>query len=94
MAVTDGAYLKGALVRVPELRLEAVTPADGRFVFSAVPAGGYELTVSYIGYPSHASRVDVYDGETTRHGVAFSRRMEEVVVYGQQTASTAAALNQ
>ena len=89
-----GTYLKGAVVRIAELKLEVVTPADGRFVFASAPAGSYDLTVNYIGFSPYSARIDVWDGETTRHAVAFVRPLEEMVVYGKQTASTAAALNQ
>jgi len=91
---SGGAYLKGAVVRIDALDLEAVTPADGRFVFASMPAGSYELTVNYIGFSAYSARVEVWDEETTRHDVAFEKPLEEMVVYGKQTASTAAALNQ
>ena len=89
-----GAYLKGAVVRIAELNFEAVTPADGSFVFASAPVGSYEMTVDYIGFSPYSVLIDVRDGETTRHAVAFERPLEEMVVYGKQTASTAAALNQ
>ena len=88
------AYLKGAVVRIAALDLEAVTPADGSFVFASMPAGSYELTVDYIGFSPHSASIEVWDDETTRHDVAFEKPLEEMVVYGKQTASTAAALNQ
>ena len=93
VAGDDGGYLEGALVRLPELKLEAVTSADGSYAIGSVPAGSHEVTVSYIGYPLRSARVDVRDGETARLEFAFSE-IEEVVVYGEQTASTASALNQ
>ena len=89
-----GAYLKGAVVRIAELDLEFVTAADGRFVFPSVAAGSYELTVGYIGFSPHVAAIDVWEDETTFHAVAFEKPLEEMVVYGKQTASTAAALNQ
>ncbi|MYA18317.1 MAG: TonB-dependent receptor plug domain-containing protein, partial [Gammaproteobacteria bacterium] len=94
VAGDDGGYLEGALVRLPELKLEAVTSADGGYAIGGIPAGSYEVTVSYIGYPPRSARIDVRDGETTRQKFAFSELIEEVVVYGEQTASTASALNQ
>ena len=94
VAGDDGGYLEGALVRLPELKLEAVTSADGSYAIGGIPPGSYEVTVSYIGYPPRSVRVDVRDGETIRQGFAFSELIEEIVVYGEQTASTASALNQ
>lgn len=89
-----GSYLKGAVVRIDALDLEAVTPADGRFIFDSMPSGSYELTVNYIGFSPYSAPVEVWDDETTIHDVAFEKPLEEMVVYGKQTASTAAALNQ
>lgn len=89
-----GAHLKGAVVRIAELDLEFVTEADGRFIFPSVPAGSYDLTVNYIGFSPHSAAIDVWDDETTFHAVAFEKPLEEMVVYGKQTASKAAALNQ
>ena len=94
VAGDDGGYLEGAIVRLPELKLEAVTSADGSYAIGGIPAGSYEATVSYIGYPPRSVQVDVRDGETTRQAFAFSELIEEIVVYGEQTASTASALNQ
>ena len=89
-----GAYLEGAVVRIAELNFEAVTPEDGSFVFASAPAGTYEMTVDHIGFSPYSVLIDVRDGETTRYAVAFERPLEEMVVHGKQTASTAAALNQ
>jgi len=94
VADDGGGFLEGALVRLPEVKLETVTSADGAFVFGGVPPGSYALTVSYIGYPPLSTRVDVRDRETTRHTFTFARPAEEIIVYGEQTASTASALNQ
>ena len=94
VAGDDGGYLEGALVRLPELKLEAVTATDGSYAIGGIPAGSYEVTVSYIGYPARSARIDVRDGETIRQEFAFAELVEQVVVYGEQTASTASALNQ
>lgn len=41
--------LEGAKVDIPQLGLSTLTDVTGRFVFSGVPAGRYEMVVSYIG---------------------------------------------
>ena len=89
-----GAYLEGAVVRIAQLNFEAVTPEDGSFVFASAPAGTYEMTVDHIGFSPYSVLIDVRDGETTRYAVAFERPLEKMVVHGEQTASTTAALNQ
>lgn len=41
--------LEGAKVEIPQLQLATLTDVTGRYVFSGVPAGRYELVVSYVG---------------------------------------------
>ena len=94
VAGDDGQYLEGALVSLPELGLEAATSADGTYLFGAVPAGSHELAVSYLGYPVNSARITIRDGQTARHEFALDNRTEVLVVYGNQAASTASALNQ
>ena len=94
VAGDDGQYLEGALVSMPELGLEAATSADGTYAFGAVPTGSHELTVSYLGYPVDSADITIRDGQTARHEFALATRTEVLVVYGEQTASTASALNQ
>lgn len=52
--VTDAASqpVQGAIVSLTELRLQAITAADGRFGFSSVPDGQYTLVARRLGYAS------------------------------------------
>lgn len=90
----SSAMLEGALVRIPELGLETTSRADGRYQFPQVPAGEHRLTVSYLGYAPYSVTITVQDGRTTTSDVVFGGAIEELVVYGRQTASTASALSQ
>ena len=86
-------YVSGAVVRLPDLGIEAATRSDGRFVFPSVPVGEHRLAVSYLGFATSEQMVWVLDNETTNASVRLAQLMEEVVVYGQAS-STASALNQ
>ncbi len=46
----NGTPITGARVQLVELQRHIITGADGRFVFGAVPAGSYRLSVMRIGY--------------------------------------------
>lgn len=50
--VTDAASqpVQGAIVSLAELRLQAITGADGKFSFSSVPGGTFTLVVRRLGF--------------------------------------------
>jgi Outer membrane receptor proteins, mostly Fe transport len=50
--VTDSASqpVQGAIVSLAELRLQSITGADGRFIFSSVPGGAFTLIVRRLGF--------------------------------------------
>ena len=65
--VTDAATrtgLPGAEVSLSGTNAKAVTATDGSFSLS-VPAGTYELTTYYLGYPSQTITTPVNEGATT-----------------------------
>src|SRR3954468_2700410 len=57
-----GNLLQGARVTVPSLGRSALADETGRFVLTGIPAGSYELEVSYIGLDSMRQQVTVTDG--------------------------------
>ena len=61
-AVTRKA-LEGANVAIPQLGLSTVSDNSGRFVFENLPAGTYELTISYIGLDVLKSSMVLAAGE-------------------------------
>jgi TonB-dependent receptor len=90
----SGALLEGAVVRMPDLGLTAITGSDGRYVLGQVPPGEHTLTISYLGFEPYRAKVSITDGSVTTRNVDFDAPVEEIVVYGRQTASAASALNQ
>ncbi|MEQ1771685.1 MAG: carboxypeptidase-like regulatory domain-containing protein, partial [Devosia sp.] len=55
--------LEGALVAVPVLSVTTLTDNSGRYTFSGVPAGTYEMVVSYIGLDTIRQVVNVSAGQ-------------------------------
>ena len=66
--VTDastGDALPGANVYIPKLNNGAATGVDGTYTISSVPAGSYKVTVTYVGYTTYTTTVDVGDQTVT-----------------------------
>ncbi|TCO09773.1 TonB-dependent receptor [Natronoflexus pectinivorans] len=81
--------LPGATVYIPELSMGVVTSEDGMFTLDGLPAGRYEMIVSFIGYPQQRMNINVPAGQDVLRifmepgGV----RMDEVVVTASPTRS-------
>ncbi len=96
IADASGLALAGATVRIQELGVSAVSGPTGRFLFTSVPSGEYEVAVRYLGYAPQTRRV-TGGGESSASVVfrlaATAQDLEGVVVVGQRQGQ-AAALNQ
>ncbi len=89
-------FFEGAIVRINELKMQTATSEDGRFSFPGVPAGTYDLSVSYLGAETVTTQITVVDDETTNQPVRIGGDLmliENVIVTGQ-AASANKALNQ
>lgn len=85
-ATDKGIALQGAKVRIKELKREAVSQRDGRFVFLDVKPGQYTLETSYIGADNISRTIVVEDLKTTRASFQLqgvSGLVENVIVIGQ-----------
>jgi len=84
---SDGEPIIGAVVRLDEDYLWAVTGDDGSFVLSGVQPGRYILDVSCLGYVSYKKSLDVHQSiQNLSIGLSLNTlALEEVVV----TAETA-----
>jgi len=80
--VTDSQKLSlpGAILRLSPGNIHTITDAYGKFQFLNVPAGDYQLTVTYIGYNSYTVPVKIIPGKL----VAFSINMDEAAIQGKE----------
>ena len=79
-------YFEGAIVSLPELNVERVTDSAGRFRFQSVPAGEYQLEVSYVGAEPVSVGVTARDDATEQANVRIGSQvglMENIIVVGQ-----------
>lgn len=79
--VTDsnGIPLPGVHVSVDERQVLAVTDWRGRYQFSGITSGTYNLTATHIGYhPSFRQRVSVHEGSSTRVNFILSTKTEHL----------------
>ncbi len=58
----DGKPLFGANIQIQKTKLNTTSKADGSFYFKEIPAGNYELYISYIGMQSNALQCKLLDG--------------------------------
>ncbi len=91
-----GEGLPGAAVVLPALVVGAVTDPDGRYAVGGLPAGTYDVEISFLGYTTKTvTGVEVRDGRTTELDVALSDAAEEldaVTVTAERERGTTAAL--
>lgn len=88
-----GNMLEGATVKLPEHGLATLTDSTGRFVFTGVPAGTYEVIASYIGLDQMRSKVVIAADQRSRRDfdlVSNIYRMQEFKVSGEREGNAAA----
>lgn len=77
--------LSGAQVSIEALDVGTLTRESGRYQFTSLPPGTYELRVTYLGYQNASQQVTVRTGETTRADfelTAAAINLDEIVVTG------------
>lgn len=93
-----GEDLVGASVLLVGTKLGASADLEGKFTIRAVPAGTYELRITYVGYaPKVVQGVKVQAGQAVQFDVvlgaeAEEKAKEEVVVSAQRVLATEAAV--
>jgi len=98
--VLDGAThfsLPGATLRLDAYNRYTISTQTGDYEFLGVPAGTYEVTISYLGYGSQTREVTVTAGGNAVVNFELKgggTELGEVVVMGDRLRGQAAALNQ
>lgn len=87
---TNNSKLAGAAVVVKGTALGAAADLNGNYIIPNVPEGKYTLTVSYIGYLSVSTTLNVTAGKTLEHNFY----LEPQVIQGQTVTVTAQAQGQ
>lgn len=91
-----GLTLPGATVKITGLNKATVTDQNGSYNLLSVPAGTYELVVTYIGYQTQSQSVSIASKPVIldfKLKLTTNGHLSEVVVSGQMS-STLKALNQ
>lgn len=93
---TTGDVLIGANVTIKSTSLGCPSDVDGKYIINAVPSGTYTLKVSYIGYRSKETTVEVKGGSTLESNFSLvSQALEgEEVVVTAQARGQRSAINQ
>ena len=96
VADTTGAGVPGAQIQLAPVGIIAVSNSQGLYSLPGVPAGKYSITVSYIGFETLHTEVEVTAGEDLsldlKMKVASSG--EEVIVTAERPRGEAEAINQ
>ncbi|MEL6691910.1 MAG: TonB-dependent receptor [Pseudomonadota bacterium] len=80
--VTDagqGSFLRGASVQIPSLNLTTETDSEGRFALRRVPAGTYDVVISYVGRDDVVQSVTIAGGQVETLDVAMVRTGDDLV---------------
>lgn len=96
--VTDNQKLSlpGAILRLSPGNIHTITDMYGKFQFLNVPAGDYQLTVTYIGYNSYVKQVKIVSGRLLALSINMDEgaiQGKEVVIMGDRLRGQAKALN-
>lgn len=93
---TTGDVMIGANITIKNTSLGCSSDIDGKYVINAVNAGSYTLKVSYIGFRSQETPVEVKGGETLELNFSLiSQTIEgEEVIVTAQARGQQSAINQ
>ncbi len=84
----DNLPLVGASVFISDLKLGAISDAEGSYIFRNMPQGAYLIEVSRLGFASQTREVDIDDSKTENFDLHESRiDLKEVIVTGFASAT-------
>lgn len=85
IVTAEGTPLELAVVALLKTDYSATTDSLGNFGLNNIPAGKYQLRVSYLGHENHQQQIQVIAGQTITIDVSLiplSARLREIVVTG------------
>lgn len=92
-----GLGMPGATIYVSSLNRGTATDVQGKFTLLSIPAGDYNIEVSFIGYEMASTTASVVAGQTASLRIALTQGAvlgEEVIILGDRLKGQAKALNQ
>ncbi|HXM97452.1 MAG TPA: TonB-dependent receptor [Candidatus Dormibacteraeota bacterium] len=92
---SGGSVLSSAQVVVQPLNRSAVTNDQGQFRISDLPAGEYELSVTYVGFAAFSQKVQVVAGQTVTVDpvLQVASQNDQVIVTAERVQGEAEAIN-
>lgn len=83
---SDSSAVSAAVILLPELNLQSVSDAEGKFVFQNLPKGYCKLQVIKTGYISFSNYLKIEGPLTTKRIYLASSvsSLDEIIVYGNQ----------
>lgn len=93
----QGLALPGANIILSGINKSAISEPGGNFEIANVPPGTYQLTVSYMGYQSFSTSIEVKENEITPLELLLKSGIQvgnEVLVLGDRLKGQAKALNE
>jgi len=88
-----GNLLEGARVEIPSLKAVALADQTGRYIFTDIPAGTYEVVATYIGLDEARFTVNVGADQRATHNFDLTAgiyKMAQFEVTGEREGSAAA----
>lgn len=91
----SGRYLEGAIVNVVGTPFRDITDATGRYVITGLPAGQYEVNVSYVGLEPASGTVSITGSQSSTYSadLASLAGVESITVRASRTGADR-AINQ
>ncbi|MDO8540498.1 MAG: TonB-dependent receptor [Opitutaceae bacterium] len=79
--VATGNLLEGVVIEVPQLRLSTLSDNTGRYTLAGVPAGTYEVVVSYTGLDSTRASVTVAAGQAVARNFDLTSEVYKLATF-------------
>jgi iron complex outermembrane receptor protein len=89
LSATDQSVLIGATVYFDTLDKGAITDFDGIASFNAIPAGKHSLVISYLGFESKRTTIDLSIGSQFEYSLTpLENQLEEVILQASRSTRT------
>ncbi|HEX7412846.1 MAG TPA: TonB-dependent receptor, partial [Bacteroidia bacterium] len=85
---TDSSALVSVTIYIPDLKVGALTDADGKYTLKNIPKGTFLAVASFIGYASQTKEVEIEESSTVDFALESSgSSLKEVIVTGVSSAT-------